>query len=125
VRRFNFTRAILSAIVATVAGGVVWRLLEVGPMSARLLAIAAAVALLFTALWDVVPPRTRPLSKALVWGVLTWLVFRLPPIAAPAVAAWAFVLGVVYRPHPAPPTETTLRMDPPVRPPAPPSVRDA
>ncbi len=125
MRRFNLTRALLSAVLATVAGGLIWRLFEVAPVGKRLLAIAAGVAFLFTILWDAVPPRTRPISKALIWGVLAWLVFRLPPLAAPATVAWAFVLGLVYRPHPTPPTETSLRMDPPVRPPAAPAVRDA
>ncbi|MBI4510455.1 MAG: hypothetical protein HY698_12530 [Deltaproteobacteria bacterium] len=64
-----------------------------------------AFALGFALVWDMLPPRTRPVSKSLVFCSILFLLLRPPPEAIPTALAFAVVLGVAYRPHPAPPEE--------------------
>lgn len=76
-----------------------WRVAAVGWLLAVLL--GEAVALGFAALWDRIPPRTRPVSKALLYcGVLVLPLLAAPEVL-PAAAAFALALGATYRPHPA------------------------
>lgn len=134
MRRLHLTRALVSGPAASVAAAAVLYVVgplfgaeavdAVGWLAERVarvpaedraragrvgwplaLAAGAAVALLFAALWDAVPPRTRPVSKALVFTGLVFLVVRAPLAAWPAALAFGLVLGLVYRPHPAPPRD--------------------
>lgn len=142
MKRLAFTRAILAGLGATLVAGLVTygllpvfqiyldpisrvahavnpdatRAIEIGATGGLILVGAGlAGALLFAALWDWIPPRTRPLSKAIVFGALLILALR-PPLAAIApLLAYALVLGVAYRPHPTPPETPPLRAEPPVR----------
>jgi hypothetical protein len=118
VHRLYVTRAALAGLAATLAGGVVLRL-----TAPALADIAGAEIVLtggllaafgFAVLWDVIPPRSRPVSKAFVYTALIFALFRLPFAAAPAMAIFAVALGIAYRPHAAPtvPPAPPLRPDP-------------
>lgn len=63
------------------------------------LAAGLGLALLFALLWDAIPPRTRPISKALVFVGLVVAIARPPLAALPAALAFALALGLAYRPH--------------------------
>jgi hypothetical protein len=124
LRRVAFLRAVLAGLAATLTAAVVATVTrQLPPVDGGMLALfglaGEGAALLFALAWDVIPPRTRPVSKALVYGTLVFLIARLDPPFIPAAAAYALMLGIAYRPHPASPAarpETpALRVDPPVR----------
>lgn len=132
LRRIYFQRVLLAGLLAVMAAAVViylflpvlgiaahdpvrwlaglWRP-QVPEDAARagalgwLLAVLTgqAITLVFAALWDFIPPRTRPVSKALVFTAILFVVLRLPLSLIPAAVLFALALGVAYRPHPAPP----------------------
>ena len=116
MRRIYVTRAALAGVAATLAGGVVLRLTaaELADMAGAWIIIAGglAAAFVFALLWDSIPPRWRPVSKAIVYGALVFGLLRLPFAALPAMAIYSLALGIAYRPHPAPP----LPAAPPLRP---------
>jgi hypothetical protein len=143
LRRFFLTRALGGGLVAALAASTIvylflpvlhvheldpvrslatWAGVDAGrPMYAALvgwallLACAELVALLFAAVWDVIPPRTRPVAKSVILCGLIFLLLRLPLVASPAVLVFALALGVTYRPHPAPPPVTPVHAHPRVR----------
>ncbi len=112
------TRAALAGMAATLAGGVVLRLTapRVADLAGAFVVVAGGLvaAFLFALLWDSIPPRWRPVSKAFVYSALLFGLLRLPPAVAPAVAVYALALGLAYRPHTAPPRPSAppLRPDP-------------
>jgi hypothetical protein len=134
MRRLHVTRAALAGVAAVVAGVAVAyviappfgapRVDPIGRLATRIagvppadrlavgltgwaLALAAGqlVAFVFAALWDVVPPSARPVSKAVAFCALLFtpgfVLLGLPAGAIPAALAFALALGLVYRPHPA------------------------
>jgi hypothetical protein len=133
--RLNLTRAVGAGVAGTVAAGLVAYgvapalqlpvLHPVGVLAgfagvdagsrgffaagwALFLGLGVLVALLFGALWDLLPPRTRPVMKAFFFVAVLFSVavgMGLRPAAAPAALAYALVLGLLYRPHPAPQPE--------------------
>jgi hypothetical protein len=142
VKRLAVTRALLAGLAATLVAGLVTygllplfhvfldpirraarlvnpdlsRASEVGATGVPLLVGAGLLAaFVFAVLWDWIPPRTRPLSKAIVFGALLTLALRPPLVAIIPLLAYALVLGIAYRPHATPPETPELRAEPPVR----------
>jgi hypothetical protein len=120
IRRLHVTRAILGGLGATVAAAAVAAgiahvdaasvLGDGAPARGWLVLVAAgqAIAFAFAAVWDALPPRTRPVSKAIVFSTALFLGLGLSMRLAPAGLAFAVVLGLAYRPHPAPPVDQGL-----------------
>jgi hypothetical protein len=118
-RRLHVTRAILGGLGATIAGVGAAGLARVDAAAvlgdgARgrgwlvLLAVGQAIAFGFAAVWDALPPRTSPVAKAIIFTTALFLGLGLTMRLAPASLTFAVVLGLAYRPHPAPPVDNRL-----------------